>query len=81
MRALVRPSQPLRPRNTSAWEKLGVAPRAILVFANLCMCTCCYVMQFYATSCFSAFELRGGEIDKALGGDWTKFCSTLGTPK
>ena len=36
------------------------------------------IVQFYATSCFSAFELRGNEINNALGGDWTKFCSTLG---
>ena len=36
------------------------------------------IVQFYATSCFSAFELRGNEINNALGGDWTKFCSALG---
>jgi len=65
-------------KEQEAWPELDLSRQAILISANVSMCVCCYVMQFYATSCFSAFELREGEIDNALDGDWTKFLSTLG---
>ena len=61
----------------SQWDELPTLARFILCLSLSCMIFCCYLVQLFASSCFTDYQLTYS-IDTHLDGDWRNLVKPLG---
>lgn len=59
------------------WDVLPLPAKLTLLFAVVMMIVCCYLVQFFHTSCFVEYQLTY-TIDTHLNGDWRNLVKPLG---